>query len=72
MATRTFYGIVAEQDLYKDRPVDPESPPKGPILMETYLGELATDRAAVEALLPNFKRYGWVRLATITVDIPEV
>lgn len=68
---KTFFGIVTEQDTYFSRPVDPENPPRGPIMMETYLNELHADRAQVEAMAPRFMHYGWVRVAEIHVEIPE-
>jgi len=68
---KVFYGIVCEQDVDKRRRVDPEDPPRGPILMECYLSGIAEDRAQVEALTGRFSCYGWVRIAEIHVDIPD-
>jgi hypothetical protein len=72
---RTFYGIVVEQDTPKDRRRPSDDPPRGPLLMECYLGPetISPDRAKVEAFARThgFDRYGWVAIAEITVDIPD-
>jgi hypothetical protein len=71
---RTFYGIVCEQDLPKERtPSRVGDDPRGPILMETYLDGMHVDRAKVEefARTRGFDRYGWVAIAEITVEVPE-
>lgn len=73
---RTFYAIVTEQDLPKDRrPAADDHGPKGPLLFETYLNEtgISADRAKVEdfARRHGFDRYGWVAIAEITVEIPD-
>jgi len=70
---RTFFAIVTEQDLPKDRkPLFESEHPRGPLLMETYL-DYHVDRAAVErrAREGSWSKYGWVRIATVTVDIPD-
>lgn len=73
MSVRTFYGVVVQQEVPIDRPVDPEWPPGGPLLMETYLNALSADRAVIEAMVDQGRwgTYGWARVATITVDLPD-
>jgi hypothetical protein len=68
---KVFYAIVAQQDTYIDREVDPECPPRGPIMMEHYLDANHTDRAWVENKAKQFHRYGWVSIAEVRVDIPD-
>jgi hypothetical protein len=73
MTVRTFYGVVVQQDMPIDRPEDPDYPFNGPMLMETHLNALSADRTVIEALVEGgrWARYGWMRVATITVDLPD-
>ena len=67
---KTFYAAVTQFDCDPARaPAD--SPAEGPLLFETYLNDFHTDEQRVRADAERrFTRYGWVRIAKVTIDLP--
>ena len=70
--THQFYAVVTQYDC------DPaKNPPSeldgasGPLLMERYLVPESRDYAATLEIAKRFDRYGWARVATVTIDIPD-
>lgn len=70
---KTFYSVVTQYDCDPNgKHCSAEDPAEGPIMMETYLNEEHANKAYVERLAAErFNTYGWARVATITIDIPE-
>lgn len=68
---KTFFAIVTQFDCSTEQAAQYSMEQHGPVLFECYLNEHAIDEEKVRAHAQNFKKYGWVRVARVTVDIPE-
>jgi hypothetical protein len=68
---KTFYAIVTERDCSEEQARKYETERHGPLLFETYLTPEVASEEAAKRRAPMFAKYGWVRVATVTVDVPE-
>jgi hypothetical protein len=68
---KTFYAIVTERDCSEEQAKKYQMQVHGPLLFETYLTPEVANQAEAAKRAGNFANYGWVRIATVTVDVPE-
>jgi hypothetical protein len=70
---RTFYAVVTQFDCDEHFALNGEATMKreGPLLFECYLNDFARDQERVRRRAEGMARYGWARVAKVTVDIPD-
>lgn len=74
---KTFYAVVTQYDCDPNKhPPTEEDGARGPLLLERYLNnDSALSEDATLEYAKGFEasshNYGWVRVATVTVDVPD-